>query len=269
MRFLKLPKLRDNSNGITIAEIAISLPVSAIIVVALFSILFTQYASVLAESTRANLRSNGQALLTTLQDELLFTIEYGHTLQADSTDPNEPSGGWDYDTDPQTLIIHEIALDGTRQDTDRNIVRERLNPCASSSITSNPVAINNIIYFTEDNPNSNYLTFKKRTVIPEYDLCSIDRNTGDPCAPITTTCLGNVKETTCPEALVGMDNCTKRDALLSENVVDFSIKYFATNNVETTFPSAAEKIEVTLIMGDRIFGRDVEVAVNHTIRKIN
>ena len=261
--------LRDRQGGITIAELAVSLPVSTIIVVSLISILFSQYASVLAESTRSNLRSTGQALLTSLQDELLFTIEYGHTLHEDSTDDHEPSGGWDYDTDPQTLIIHEIALDASRADSNRNIIRERLNDCASSDITDNPVAINNIIYFTEAITGSSYRRLTKRTVVPTYNLCSIDRSTGEPCAPVTSTCFGNARQTSCPEADVGTGSCTRRDSILSENVIDFSLRYFADNNVETPYPSAADKIEVTLVLGDRVYGRDVEVTVNHTIRKIN
>lgn len=266
-RFFK--RLGREQRGITIVELAVTLPVAAIIVVALVSILFSQYVAVLAESNRSNLRSQGQALLTSLQDELLFTIEYGHTLSDDLADPYEPSGGWDYDTDPQTLIIHEIALDGTRADTNRNIIRKRENPCATSLVTSNSVALNNIIYFTEDNPDSDYLKLYKRTIVPEYDVCSIDRSSGDPCVPVTSTCLGVAKGTTCPEANVGTGPCIKQDSLLSENVVDFEIHYFANNNVETSFPSASEKVELTLVLGDRIYGKSVETTINHTIRKIN
>ena len=72
---MKLFNFRKDQKGITIAEIAISVPVAAIIVVTLISILFSQYTIVLAETRKANLRTEAQALLTTLQDELLFTIE--------------------------------------------------------------------------------------------------------------------------------------------------------------------------------------------------
>lgn len=264
-------KIAKNNRGFTLVETMIALQLAAIVGILLFSALYNQYVSVLAESARSSLRSEGLALLTNMQDELLFTIEYGHTLQGDLNDPHAPSGGWDYDTDPQTLIINEIALDGTRIDQDRDVVRRRVNDCTTSPITSNPVALNSIIYFIEDNTTltNKYLSLKKRVVTPTYDICSIDRNTGDPCDPVTATCFDIAKETTCPDAAVGTGNCERADFALSNNIIDFSVKYFSTNNVETPYPSAAEKIEVSLEMGDRVFGRDVEVEVNHTIRKIN
>ncbi len=70
------------------------------------------------------------------------------------------------------LIINEIALDAARADNDRQIVRQKLGDCESSQITDNTVAINNIIYFTEDIAGSPYDRLSKRTITPSYDLCS-------------------------------------------------------------------------------------------------
>ncbi len=263
---IKLPK---NQSGLTLTELLVSISIASIIIVSLISILFTQYGSILAESRRADLRTSGQALLIALQDELLFTIEYVHSLHVDLVDDHAPSGGWTYDTSPATLIIYEIALDAARGDDNRNIIRQRLTNCEDSQITDNTVAINNIIYFIEENPDSPYKKLIRRTVTPTHAICSIDRATGNPCTPVSSTCLPNARETTCPEAFVGMGGCAKRDAILSENVLDFSIRYFELNNVETAFPSAAQKIELSLVLGDKVFGRDVTVEVNHTIRKIN
>ncbi|MEM6997530.1 MAG: hypothetical protein AAF413_01325 [Patescibacteria group bacterium] len=274
-----MTSLRNEQRGLTIVEMLVTLPIAAIIIVYLVGVLFNQYGSVLAESARADLRSSGQALLTNLQDELLFTIEYGQGLDVYLSDPYVPQTAeyqtgpsvyeWTYDTTPQTLIIYEVALDSARADDDRNIIRRRLNPCATSAVSSNTAAINNIIYFVEDGPDSRYQRLVKRVITPTYDLCSIDRSTGDPCQPATSTCLGLAKQTTCPEANVGTGSCVRSDSVLSENVLDFEIDYFASNNVPTTSPSAAEKIEITLTLGDNVYGRDVEVEVKHAIRKIN
>ena len=157
----------------------------------------------------------------------------------------------------------------TRRDEDRQIVRRQINNCTTSAITDNPVAINNVIYFVEDVPGSEYDRLYKRTVTPTFGTCSIDLVTGDPCVPSTATCKGNAKETTCPSADVGTGNCTGADSLLSENVLDFQISYFEEDNVETTFPSAADKIEVVLTLGDKVFGKQVQTEIRHTIRKIN
>ncbi len=266
---MKFDKSKYNQKGFSIIEILIVLPIVSIVVVILVSALFTQYATALAESSRTELRASGQTILINLQDELLFTIAYGEELEGRLTDPNEPTGGWTYDSDPQTLIINEIALDSTRRDDTRNIVRQLVNNCASSNITANPLAINNTIYFVKPNNNSNFSTLYKRTIVPEYNLCSIDTATGSPCAPTSSTCRGNAKQTTCPLSAVGSNGCSAPDSALSDKVKDFSIKYYSEGNVETTIPSSAEKIEIELTLGDKVFGKNIEATIKHTIRKIN
>jgi len=262
-----------SQRGLTLAELMIALPLATIILTVLFSALFTQYTAVLAESARANLRSSGQTLLINIQDELLFTIAFGETLDVDLADPHEPTDGWAHDSEPRTLIINEVALDSTRRDDDRNIVRQLINDCESSSVTANPVAINNVIYFVGDNPgnpSSDQDVLYKRTVVPIYDTCSIDTVTGDPCTSSSSaTCKGGAKSTSCPEGSVGTNDCETEDSVLSENVKGMDIRYYAEDNVETDFPSAADKIEIVLTLGDTVYGRDVEVDIKHTIRKIN
>ncbi len=262
------PSLRSQK-GFTLVELLIAIPLATLITTVMIGTLFSQYTEVLIGSAKSNLRAEGQSLLINLQDELLFTIAYGETLDVSLIDTYQPTGGWTYNSSPQTLIINEIALDSTRRDEDRNIVRQRLNPCETSPVTANPVALNNIIYFVDDNPGSNFGTLYKRTITPGYDLCGIDSTTDQPCTPVTTACKGNAKVTTCPAASVGTGGCTTKDFALSENIQDLSIEYFAENNIATIFPSAADKIEITMTLGDKIFGRDVTVDVRHTIRKVN
>lgn len=266
---IKTDQKTNRQQGFSIVELLIVLPIVSMVVLVLVGALFSQYANSLSESLRTELRASGQTLLINLQDELLFTIAYGEQMEGRLDDPNEPVGGWTYDSDPQTLIINEIALDSTRRDDSRNIVRQRVNNCESSSITANPLAINNVIYFVQPSASSKYSKLFKRTITPSYNLCSIDTLSGDPCTPVSATCRGNAKVTTCPEALVGTNGCGDKDSMLTDKVLDFSIKYYAENNVETTFPSAADKIEIELTLGDKVFGRDVKAEIKHTIRKIN
>lgn len=255
--------------GYSLIEVLVSLSVVSIIALILVPVLFTQYAGTLAESAKIALRNEGQALLINLQDELLFTIAYGQELEDRLFDTYEPSGGWTHDTSPETLIINEISLDSTRRDDSRNIIRQRVNDCEASAVSSNPLALNNVIYFVEPNANNDFSTLYRRTVVPDYNFCSVDTVSGDPCTPVTATCRTIAKEQTCPATFVGVGSCARRDSLLTDNVIDFSIRYFAENNVETVFPSAADKIEVTLVLGDVVYGKDISTTVNHTIRKIN
>lgn len=268
----KLPALRSrlDSRGVTITELLVILPVVTILIVFLVGILFSQYGSVLAEAKRSSLRAEAQAIMTGIQDEFLFSISYGEALDPLLADNFAPSGGWAFDTDPSTLIIYEIALDSNRQDEDRNIVRRRVTDCVTSPINSNPFAANNIVYFVEDDSGSNYDRLMKRSIAPTYALCSIDRTTGNPCVPATSVCQDNYRTTSCPAAEVSGDpDCFREDIVLTENVIDFDIQYFQEGNVATSSASSADQLEMTLVLGDVVFGRDVEVEVKHRIRKIN
>lgn len=265
----RISKNKYTQKGFTILEVLIVLPIATLITVVLVGALFTSYRDSLAESAKTNLRVDGQTILINLQDELLFTIAYAEELESRLTDPHEPDGGWTHDTDPQTLIISEIALDSTRRDQNRHIVRQRVNNCETSSITANPLALNYVIYFVQENTDDNYSSLIKRTITPDYQLCSIDIVTGQPCTPTTTTCRGNAKQTTCPAAFVGTNNCLADDSVLTSNILDFDILYFSEGNDETSVPSAADKIELIMTLGDRVFGKDVETVAKHTIRKIN
>ena len=260
---------KPTQGGYTIIELLIAIPLASIVLVIMLAALFTYYTSTLAEAARSNLRVSGQALLINLQDELLFTIAYGEQLESSLVDDHDPVGGWTHNTTPQTLIINEVALDSTRRDDDRNIIRRETNNCETSSISANSVAINNVIYFVEDIVGSDYDALYKRTVTPTYSLCGIDTATGAPCSPETTTCRGNAKKTSCPAASVGSGNCEQADSMLTDKVQDLQIRYFSENNIETTTPSDADKIEIVLTLGDKVYGRSVSVDVKHTIRKIN
>ncbi len=265
----KLKRGNEREDGFTLVELMVALGLSLFLSGLLLSSLFSQYIAVLAESARSDLRSRGQSLLVNLQDELLFTIYFGEEINEDLVDPNEPTGGWTNDTAPATLIINETALDSVRSDENRHIIRKEVNDCETNPVTSNPPAVNNIIYYVRDNPNNDYKTLYKRTITPTYNLCGLDSVTGDPCTPSTITCKGNNKKQSCPVDDIGADGCLVEDSKLTENVVDFSVTYYTIGNVATDHPSSANKVEVVLTLGENIYGREIEAVINHTIRKIN
>lgn len=265
-----IAKLQHDRKGITITELVVVLPIITIVIVLLVGILFSQYGTVLAEARRSSLRAEAQSILNGLQDEFLFSITFGQELDDGLNDPHAPMGGWDFDTDPSTLIIYEIALDSNRRDEERKIVRRRLSSCTGTNAELNPTAINNIIYYVEDNPNNNFNQLVRRTVTPTYATCSEDRATGDTCVPTTVTCLDNSRTTSCPADQVAIDpDCDREDVVVNENLVDFNIEYFLEDNIPTPFADSADQLELTMVLGDRVFGRDVEVEVVHRIRKIN
>lgn len=243
---------KNDQRGFSLVEVLIVMPIIALITGTLFVYMFNEYGRMVNETTEANLRLESQAMLLNIEDELLFTTEYGSTIIGGSlavSDPYAPSGGWTHNTNPDTLIVYETALDSDRRDPNRNFIYRNQYGCSSSY---NQIAINNLIYFTVDNPNDNYKTLYKRTLVPQYSTCGI-----------------NFKVQTCPNQYVGTGNCQKPDVEITNKLVDFQVAYFDENNNPTTSPGAAEKIEMTVVLGDSSYGEEINVTSKFIMKKIN
>lgn len=250
IHFIRLA--RATQAGFTLVEILIVLPIISIILLTMMDFTIQQYAKMHTETSRANLQLEAETMLLDLEDELLFTTEYSPVLLSDLSDTYAPSGGWTAYTNPDTLIVYETALTAPRRDPDREFVYKNTYGCTGSNSKYNPIAINNLIYFTTDNPTDNYKTLYRRTIIPTYNTCNT-----------------NYKIRTCPSASVGSSGCTRADSKLSEKVVDFQVDYSDENNVTVTDPYEAEKIKITVTLGEKLFGDPVKVDASITMKKIN
>ena len=248
-------KKTDKESGFTLVEMVIAMPVAILIVVTLFSLALNSYFTITKNNARTILLLEGQNMLFKLEDELLFATEYGEEMKSDLSDPHDPSGGWDFDTDPNTLIIYETALTAGRRDPDREFVYKQVYNCSSSY---NPIAIDNVIYFTEPNENNDRHTLYRRVLTGQYNTCGT-----------------NYRGQTCPtDDDVGQNGCVKTDALLSDNVIDFSIDYFDEDNQLIDLdaggsPLDGEKVTVSLLLGQNVFGELVTAETELTLRKIN
>ncbi|HEX9594638.1 MAG TPA: prepilin-type N-terminal cleavage/methylation domain-containing protein [Candidatus Saccharimonadales bacterium] len=247
--------MRDN-RGFTLVEMLIVVPIFVLIVMIMFGILIDRYGEVVRENARVNLLIEAQSLLLTIEDEVLFADEFKSSKDSNLTDNYAPSGGWDNDTDPDTLIIRETALTHDRRDPDRDFVRypHPSNGCSQDY----SIAYDNLIYFTVDNSDDDYRTLYKRTLVPD---------TG-------SVCQTNYKGHSCPEANLGTGVCARRDALFSQNVVDFEVLYFDENGNSIDdenggSPSQAERVTVTLTLGDIAYGDTIQESASITMKKIN
>ncbi len=235
--------------GFTLLEIIIVLPIISITLLAMMNYSISQYAKMHTETSRANLQLEAETMLLDLEDELLFTTEYAPVKSSDLTDTYAPTGGWTNNTNPDTLIVYETALTAPRRDPNRDFVYKNTYGCNSAY---NPIALNNLIYFTAANTNNDYRTLYRRTLTPSYSVCNT-----------------NYKVKTCPAANVGSGGCTRSDSKLSEKVVDFIAEYFDQDNVVVTDPYEAEKLKLTVILGEKLFGTEVTVKSSITMKKIN
>ena len=239
--------------GFTMVELLVVLPIVTLIIIIVFNYMFVSYSAMLQENAEANLRLEGEVMLFDLEDELLFTTDYAETKSSDLSDSYAPTGGWTYNTNPDTLIIYETSLTAPRRDPNREFVYKNQYGCGSSY---NPIATNNLMYFTQQNTNNPYKTLYRRTLIPQYSVCGT-----------------NYKKQSCPAANVGTGNCQVADTKLSENIVDFRVEYYDEgNSLLTTPPSSplsAEKVKLIDTLGKNLYGKDISVTTSITMKRIN
>lgn len=238
----------NRKKGFTILEILIAMPLVTILAVVVSSTVFQQYGQLLQGSEKARLRVEGETTLLSLEDELLFATDFATGKSTDLVDVNAPSGGWTNNTTPtDTLIVYETALDADRRDPNRDFIYKKQSSCGSSY----NIAINNVIYFTVDNPDDNYRTLYRRTLVPQYVTCGV-----------------NFKTQTCPASALASP-CVQTDAKLSDKVVDFQLKYFDEDNVEVSNPLSGQLVKMTLVLGERVYGKDISVATSISMKRVN
>lgn len=235
-------------SGFTILEVLIALPIATMLSILLASTMFTQYGELLQGAARSRLRMEGEILLLSLEDELLFSTDFALTKSSDLVDVNAPSGGWTSNTAPtDTLIIYETALTADRRSATREFVYKQTGSCGSSY----NIAINNLMYFTSANTTGPYRSLFRRTLVPQYATCGV-----------------NYKKQTCPASAV-VNPCTSADALLSDKVIDFQVEYYDDNNVALSSPSNAELVKLTLTLGEKVYGDNIVVPTSITMKKVN
>ncbi len=243
---------QDSMRGFSLIEIMVALPIASIVAIVITMTMFTQYGDLQKNTAKANLRIEGEIALLSLEDELLFSTDFGEYIKSDLADPYAPAGGWASNTVPNTLIVYETALTANRRSASRDFVFKNLYGCNS---VYNPIAIDNLVYFTQENTNNSYKTLFRRTITPQY-----------------ATCNTNYKIQSCPAVDVGKNGCNSADSVLSKNIVDFKIDYYDEDNIfipPTGNIWNAEKVKVSLTLGQKIYGDNIRVLTSITMKKVN
>jgi len=236
--------------GFTIVEVLVVAPIFILVLMTMLGYLIDRYGDIVVKAKEANLVSEGQAMLITMEDELLFADDYLDTLSSNLNDPFAPSGGWNANTTPSTLIIAETALDSDRRDPNRDFIYTLSSGCTQ-------IAIDNLIYFTQDNSYDSYKTLYKRTIVPTYPTCGT-----------------NYKTMSCPAADVGTNGCVKADGIISNKVVDFKVDYYdeSGNLIDLNnggSPLDGERVKVTLTLGDVGYGQPIQRTFSLNMKKLN
>jgi len=250
-------KTNITNHGFTLIEIVVILPIVSFLMTVLVVLAQSTYFRILANNAETNLSLEGQVLLAQFEDELLFATDFGETKSSDLTDSYAPTGGWNANSNPETLIIYETSLTAPRRDPNRDFVYKRTYNCNSSNAAYNPIAIDNVIYFSKKNPDNPYYSLYRRVLTPHYNTCNT-----------------NYRGQTCPTANVGSGVCVKADTLLSDHLVNFEVDYYDEDNqlVNTSgsgSPLDGEKIKVTITLGNILYGESIESTSSFTMKKIN
>lgn len=233
--------LTRNQAGFTLVEMLVVVPITLIVCVVLLSVLVSKNGELYERNARVNLRMEGLNLLDKLQDELTFSNKFNPTLISDLNDPNDPNGGWNYNTTPSnTLIISLPGIDKPRSDPSRQFVYYTSGP------NNGEIAINNIIYYVSNG------ALYRRVVTPDSDDVSPANFFKQTCPPGDTT-----------------PNC-QDDLEMSRNVNRLRVSYFDLNNVAVqNNPGLADKIKVTLDLTDMANGNVIDETVSITVKKYN
>lgn len=247
--------MKLKQGGFTLLEVLVVAPIFLITTFTLLGYLIDQYGQLVQKTAKLNLAIEAQSLLFVLEDELTFAHGYDETITDDAdsqlSDPNQPSGGWDFNTNPDTLIVQEYAATAHHRQANREFVYRNVYGCDAGVIESNPIVLNNIIYFVEGT------SLYKRTLTPG--------NTN-------TLCNSNYKKQTCPEAVATTD--CPADVFVTDKVSDFNVEYLEENNQPLDdeagdSPTAARLVRVTLTLEDIAFGETVQESASLTIKNLN
>lgn len=244
MIFYKRPS--PNQSGFTLVEILVIAPILIVSIVVGISFLFNQYGLLTQEGAQLQLNSEAQLITFAMQDDVFFAEGFSSELYPNVEDPYEPSAGWLYNSDPETLIIAVPAMTANNRDPAREPVYINSLGCDESVLEENAPLYNNIVYYV-DGTN----LYKRIVTVPD----TVD------------TCGESYEQATCPPANATSE--CRPDILLTDKLDNFSVNYFGYDNEAVDNPAQAQRIAVTIDLKDRAFAEDIFASNTITLRKLN
>ncbi len=237
--------MRDQQ-GFTLVEVLIMAPIMILTIVFLMSFLFSQFGDLTKQGAQINLQTEAQVITFSMEDDVFFSNAFVQDLNAGLVDAYQPSGGWKYNTTPQTLIISAPAITKNRRDPNRQPVYINTVGCDASVIEDNSPLYNNVIYFVSGT------NLYKRVVSAPSSM---------------STCGTSFVKQTCPQAQ-SSTSCPP-DKLLTDKLDTFTVTYLDTNNNAVSDPEQAERLKVVLALKDKAYAEDIHSSSTITLRKLN
>lgn len=254
--------------GFTLVELLVVVPIFVLVIAGVISFMVTLYTQLLMREAQAQITFETQQALISMQDDLYFARNFAENPSGAMVDADAPGGSaanWDFNTNPATLVVYDIALTKVRQDPNREIVyqisSESGNSCDASVIELNPPVLANLIYYVEAG------NLKRRVLVPDP--------THARCAEpyLQQTCDTNktrIKQTSGGPVTVP---CLA-DSILASGVTDFDITYYDVDNnlidiSSGDSPYQAERIMISLTLSRTILAEPITYTSKLSITKIN
>lgn len=242
---LKSLAAREES-GFTLVELLVMAPIMIVTIVLLMSYMFDQFGQLTQQGAQINLQVDAQAITFSMQDDIFFASNFAKAINTNLSDTYQPSGGWNYNTTPQTLIISSLALTKSHRSADREPVYINTEGCDEATIMNNSELYNNIIYFA-DGTN----LYKRILTAPGS----------------VATCGTSYQKQSCPAA--NATTTCPPDRLLTDKLNSFTVTYLDTNNTVVSDPEVAERVKIDIQLKDRAFAEDIFSSSSITYRKLN
>jgi hypothetical protein len=233
--------------GFTLVEILVISPILLVIVAFTLSYLFGLFGQLSGQGGQINLQIQAQNITFSMQNDTFFANGYVSTINSNLVDSYQPSGGWQANSTPPTLIINTLSLTADHRNENRQQVYINTYGCSpQSTLEQNDVLFNNVIYFASGT------NLYKRILTAPSSLA---------------TCGTNYQKQSCPAGNAS-PSCPA-DVLLSDKLGSFTLTYYDVNNTVVSTPEQAKKAKIDLQLHDTANGDDVYGNSSLTMRFIN
>lgn len=240
-------RLIHRESGFTLVEILVISPVVMVTVILAMGYLFNQYGELTKQGTQIGLKTEAQNISFSMQDDVFFSSSFVSDKNSNLVDTYQPSGGWQSNTNPPTLILSTTALTKSRRSAARSPVYINTLGCSPEETkVQNDELQNNIIYFV-----SGTNLYKRVLTAPSS----------------MSTCGTSYQKQNCPAAHA-TPSCPQ-DVLLTSKLNSFAVTYYDTNNSVTTTPELAEKVKVDLVLKDKANAEDITGTSSLILKKLN
>lgn len=261
----------QKSQGFTIVELAVIVPILVVAVLVLFNSIFFLVRSSSIDQATINITYDAQNALGIIENDAVLTSTFLPTTGPTITDAYKPatnSNQWSYIGDSQTsanrvLILKAYNTSGHPMSTTRQPSFLSALGCDAANIYSNDVLQYNLIYFVS---NGNL-----------YRRHALD-TTQATCAPI-------YQKQSCPSLeTLGTGSrdisCQADDELVAANVTAFTITYYPSKTSTTPIDvyalgqdpesvTAAAAVDISITIAKQAYGKTVSHTSSLRIAKIN